>query len=459
MTTLIIVDDEKSIRNQLCDIFEWLSEEIVVIGTFKNVDETIDFLKVNSVDIIITDIVMKNSDGLDIARYVYENNLATKVIMISAHTDFQYAQTAIRYNVFDYLSKPINIEELRKTVNSAAEFVKEKENSMFEMVKKYMTELLETDFDIPVNLYKRNFMSALVYITPLCTAACDYEYENLITNILSFCSGKIKYSLLKADDKTVYIFAFSSDTDKNMFRKEIENDCKYIKSNIKEILGTDAEVSVSDVSSSLIDLVGIFLKSNSSNGSFTNNFIVNSISERIRTDDIKESAYMVGSLIDAIDSDKNAVDFARQLFAALEIKSDTSFDNMSRKQLKEYVTDTITKFKTTGDAPIDKALAYINENYMNHISRSGVANFMNMNPAYFSRFFYSKTKIKFSDYLLMIRISKAKELLETSSFSIDAISKLVGYSNVQYFYKLFKSNVGCTPAEYIKNLKNGEQNE
>lgn len=224
-------------------------------------------------------------------------------------------------------------------------------------------------------------------------------------------------------------------------------------------MGTDAEVSVSDVSSSLIDLVGIFLKSNSSNGSFTNNFIVNSISERIRTDDIKESAYMVGSLIDAIDSDKNAVDFARQLFAALEIKSDTSFDNMSRKELKEYVTDTITKFKTTGDAPIDKALAYINENYMNHISRSGVANFMNMNPAYFSRFFYSKTKIKFSDYLLMIRISKAKELLETSSFSIDAISKLVGYSNVQYFYKLFKSNVGCTPAEYIKNLKNGEQNE
>ena len=83
--------------------------------------EVISFLeKVPAgVDIIISDIRMAGSDGLDIARYVSQNNVPVQVIFLTAYADFSYAKTAIEYSVTDFVLKSDISEGLPRAVEKA----------------------------------------------------------------------------------------------------------------------------------------------------------------------------------------------------------------------------------------------------------------------------------------------------------------------------------------------------
>lgn len=114
MLTAIFIDDEAFIRRQMSDIFSWIDPEVQLLGTFSTVDSVIDFLPNQKVDVIFTDIFLKNSSGISIARYVYENKLPTKVILVSAHESFFHAKEGYKYGVYAYINKPFDIAELKK---------------------------------------------------------------------------------------------------------------------------------------------------------------------------------------------------------------------------------------------------------------------------------------------------------------------------------------------------------
>ena len=85
MIHFVFVDDEEYICNQFEEIFSWIDENVYLVATFKNVTDTLNFIKKNKVDAIITDISLKNENGISIAKYVYENKLPIHVILLSAH--------------------------------------------------------------------------------------------------------------------------------------------------------------------------------------------------------------------------------------------------------------------------------------------------------------------------------------------------------------------------------------
>ena len=74
----------------------------------------LEYLKTNHVDLIITDVRMLEVSGIEVARYVYERKLKTKVVILSGYQDFSYAQQAINYKVRAYLTKPTEPTELQK---------------------------------------------------------------------------------------------------------------------------------------------------------------------------------------------------------------------------------------------------------------------------------------------------------------------------------------------------------
>ncbi len=121
MYRLIVVDDVEAARDLLAECIRRSKPDIDVIGVFADGGDVIDFLKDNSVDIIITDIKMIDKSGLDIAEYVYRNKLKTSVIIVSAYDDFEYAKQAIKFGVFEYLNKPIDIFEVDDAIDRAIE--------------------------------------------------------------------------------------------------------------------------------------------------------------------------------------------------------------------------------------------------------------------------------------------------------------------------------------------------
>lgn len=112
MYKLVIADDEPIIRKSIANYIEWKKFGFELVGVFSDGSEVIKFIKENEVDVILSDIIMSNMSGLEVARSIYEQKLPIKTIPLSAYQDFEFAREGIKYHVFDYLLKPIAVDEI-----------------------------------------------------------------------------------------------------------------------------------------------------------------------------------------------------------------------------------------------------------------------------------------------------------------------------------------------------------
>lgn len=126
MYKAIVVDDELIIRNGISSFVNKCGAGFEVAGTFKDGSEAIIFLEENDVDLVISDVKMSNVSGLGLAQYIYENKPHIMVVILSGYAEFEYAKTAIKYNVREYITKPTNFNELKNLLLSLSSELDEK---------------------------------------------------------------------------------------------------------------------------------------------------------------------------------------------------------------------------------------------------------------------------------------------------------------------------------------------
>lgn len=115
MYKLLIVDDESEIRQGLSNYYPWANVGLECLGFVEDAQEAVAFLKEHDVDVVLSDIVMPNMSGIDLAKYIYESGIKTKIVFLSGYKDFEYAQKAIEYGVCYYLLKPAKYDDLTET--------------------------------------------------------------------------------------------------------------------------------------------------------------------------------------------------------------------------------------------------------------------------------------------------------------------------------------------------------
>lgn len=101
-------------------------------------------------------------------------------------------------------------------------------------------------------------------------------------------------------------------------------------------------------------------------------------------------------------------------------------------------------------AMINNIRAFITENYMEPISLAKISENTYLSPVYVSRVFKEATGESPINYLIKVRLLKACELLNETSYSIKKIASYVGYADAYYFSKLFKKYFGMPPVSYRK---------
>jgi AraC-like DNA-binding protein len=99
---------------------------------------------------------------------------------------------------------------------------------------------------------------------------------------------------------------------------------------------------------------------------------------------------------------------------------------------------------------IEKAIEYFHMEYQHELSVKDYAGKCNISCCWFIRSFKKYTGTTPGQYLLDIRMNKAKELLKDGTFNISETAGFVGYDNPLYFSRIFKKNVGMSPSEYLK---------
>jgi len=101
---------------------------------------------------------------------------------------------------------------------------------------------------------------------------------------------------------------------------------------------------------------------------------------------------------------------------------------------------------------IQRVMNYVRFNLSDDLSPASIAQAVNFSPSYISRRFKEKVGVSLMTYISEQRIQAAKQLLSTTEMSIREVSSYVGIPDWNYFTKLFKKSVGCTPSEYHKSL-------
>lgn len=125
MLKVLIVDDEALVRRGIVLGVDWAARDCVVVGEAANGEEGIAAVERYKPNLIITDVRMPRMDGIEMMNRLREAGCRAHVIVLTAHSDFSYARSALQFGADDYLLKPFRDQELMAAIDKVRR--KEKE--------------------------------------------------------------------------------------------------------------------------------------------------------------------------------------------------------------------------------------------------------------------------------------------------------------------------------------------
>lgn len=149
---VLLVEDEKKIGELISRLIDWDRFGLELIACIQDGKDGYEKILEEKPEIVITDIRMPTMSGLEIIREVRGKKIPCHFIVISGYQQFEYAKIALRYQVDDYLLKPINKEELSITLERVIQKVqKNKENLLIQ-------KRLQQDLSLKTEQLKKQFL-------------------------------------------------------------------------------------------------------------------------------------------------------------------------------------------------------------------------------------------------------------------------------------------------------------
>ncbi|WP_274653570.1 response regulator transcription factor [Paenibacillus humicola] len=156
MIEILLVDDEAYVTESLELTIPWREIGISSVYRAASAQEALDILAEQSVDILVTDIRMPEMDGLQLIEEALRRWPDLRCLLLTGHSDFEYAKRAVQLKAFDYILKPVSDEEFVLSVTNAIESLKDEWNQS----DKYNQLLYKRKTDLTV--LRANFMQDLL---------------------------------------------------------------------------------------------------------------------------------------------------------------------------------------------------------------------------------------------------------------------------------------------------------
>ena len=388
---LIIIDDEPIILHRFATLFNWEDYGFQLCGTFSNSISALNYLYNNHIDLIVCDIKMPQKTGFDIAQYCYEACPNSWFIFVSAYQDFQYAQTAVKYNVIDYLTKPLDFQAFEDALHRAHKKLSAQITSTFAQSDNYSRQQLFS-YLVWNNITNNELLQSSLQMSGLRTDILEDECA-LLTARFKSPTTQLNYQDKKIDsiyNDMLFFLPFSNQIVLVMIR---------YSSDVAEFLCMKKS-TVTDFAEAL-------------------NEYISSLSRNLST---------------LMHLDLEAISI--QFFDSFEALCNSSLNKNSSENVHLSI--------------VEKAKEYILDHYQEDISLQDIARYVSLSPVYFSAYFKKHTGENFSVYLKNVRLEKALDYLRNTDVPVESVCKLVGYDNLTYFYKLVKSHTNMTPNNYRK---------
>ncbi|MGO4938222.1 response regulator transcription factor [Fundicoccus sp. Sow4_H7] len=162
MKHLIIVDDEEAVRQSIVNVIDWEEAGFKLVGDASNGQEALALVEENKIDVVITDIRMPVMDGLELAQHIQIIDPTIKIIILTGFDNIEYAQEAFRWNIHEYLLKPISVDDLYaalQRVTNAIEADRRQATDINHLTQQYMQSLDATRRAYLISLINNAYFS------------------------------------------------------------------------------------------------------------------------------------------------------------------------------------------------------------------------------------------------------------------------------------------------------------
>lgn len=498
MYKYIIVDDEPLIREGVQLLLDWEKLGFELVGTARNGEGGLNLIENHQVDLALIDIRMPKMNGIELIERIRTLNKDCHIIIISAHSEFSYAQQAIKYNVDAYVLVPIDEKVLEKEViqikkeldNERIKKQKDLDNSKHRLSEFYKQSILNIaieDDELSAKLTENfNGLGSEANVLLIKdTLTNPGEDRDEFFNIFAENSPSESGFGLKNDDIYIHIIFDKPDwkilEELGEYRSRLSD--KVIELPIAlghkiyrwEDLRYSYEVAKYLLSRS-------FLFKNSYIPSFKDIIAGNTSQRSIDLDDVREYVFFgdkedIFNLVQII---KNQVlsslpeeteikyyllelyiELAKNINFAVDLtqsKNDYLQTNKFEDLLNIFTSD-LLKLRNqvqhseevsgqSNNSAVSRAIFIIKTNYNSDINLDEVAEKLNYNANYFGRLFKQETGKSFSKYLDDVRLEKSLVYLKQSNNKIYEIARKVGFYNPDSYSSKFKKKYGVSPKDY-----------
>lgn len=389
---VLIADDEPIIREGIRTAVDWAALQMEVVAEAEDGEEALELAIKHEADIILVDLNMPIMDGITLMKHVRDQLPLCRLVIITGHDEFQYAQEAIRLNVDEYLLKPANPEQLRRVLERVGQDLKqhqrEREHLMLasRQIKRNYP-LLRERFCLE---WIEGSMSEAEVAEQLEFLQLPQQCPDWI-GVLRWSDPALERMLTKESDRQLYMFA--------------------IENIISEWLESTRHVMFRE-SGGLIAVI-----------------VWGAMDERL-------FAQITGSIVNYL---KLSVTSSCKPLSGGYTDVPTKYREAKHDVYRDARLSPIVR----------RAKLYVTERYRERgLTLELVATALQVNPVYLSRTLKQELGISFSQLLTDIRMKKAVEMLASTDLTVHEISEQVGYETQHYFSTVFKRTIGVSPNQY-----------
>lgn len=511
MYKLFIADDEQLVVETLSAMIDWNASGVRIVGTANNGKQALKRILQSDPDIVMTDIRMPGLNGLELIRALKEKGRKAECIIVSGYSEFEYAKEAIELEAVDYLIKPAELEEVAKTVSRAIDRLERKADQTGNRPELRTAKALDwavfTDLIVhgkrpsfDQTPYERYNQFTAIVIGSSATLWLERMKNNGVTDaLLSFLANRgIVVELLYEQQKVILLCMAALEeyvplTEILMaaaatFSNDSSSDDISLSIGIGPVVTEIIHAYISFLAADKACQMGLFFRVPVMDGNSWPE--ITRVSERLISDwsdqiqsfvryEQKEFEEMLvrwtewgtGRLIAPVTLKKAGIQWANRLLDLIEqdygIKIESVIGDRTRmidgileapdwaslqkqcQDLAQGVQFYLNVIKTTlKEKVVQEIKVYLESHYHENIQLDQLAERFDLNSSYVSNLYSKSTGQTILEYITLLRIQKAKQLLRESSFKISKISQSVGYDNQRYFCQVFKKHVGVSPGLY-----------
>lgn len=487
MEDILLVDDERTVLDSLLSALDWAEYGFKHIHTAQSALEALEILEEHPIDLLISDIVMPGMSGLDMLKIVRSRWSSTRCVLLSAHSEFEFAREALRLGVENYLLKPIDVAELRETVYRTIKNIDYTTAISHDLYDRNILarwlfgristdELVERSHYAQLNVLQRRYRVMYIYTKGNAQKLLD---------ALNACLQLGYYThMLQLDDDSGYLLVGGRDVTDDAIHESIHEllpqwpgalivcgtqatgNGEVVQSRTDAVYAADyARLAgmTGWVSSELVDQNQLSIRALSQMEDILHlekpaAQIRQWIDDRLKQFDPEQYPGLYAQVCLALDrfvSNQNTPPTKKIEFPPYSGASSASRAGELLLHALLETSKTLHQGMKELSPLISRLVKYAAANMSGTVSIKQFAEQTKMNGNYVGRLFKDEMGMYFSDYVCMTRINKAKVLLETTDLSVGDIARQVGIYNVSYFTQCFKKQERISPMKYRQQLQKG----